>query len=100
MALPRGAMGMSAVSDLGISCSYSLTILAYVLPKHIDTEYIVDAKIVSMIKKYHNQKPQTNPWHRREEQHNHHETPLRHTKQSNQLPLPHQDDSKTRMDIR
>ena len=26
MALPRGAMGLSAVCDCGISCSYSLTI--------------------------------------------------------------------------
>ena len=34
-------------------------------------------KIVSMIRKYHNRKPQTNPWHREEEPHNHHETPGR-----------------------
>ena len=27
VALPRGAMGLSAVSDCGIFCSYSLTIL-------------------------------------------------------------------------
>ena len=27
MALPRGAMGLSAVCECGISCSYSLTIL-------------------------------------------------------------------------
>ena len=26
MALPRGALGLSAVCDCGISCSYSLTI--------------------------------------------------------------------------
>ena len=51
-----------------------------------------------MIRKYHNQKPQTNPWHREEEPHNHHETQERQTKQSNQLSLPHQDDCKTRMD--
>ena len=53
-----------------------------------------------MIRKYHNHKPKTNPWHREEEPHNHHETPGRQTKQSNQLSLPHQDDCKTRMDIK
>ena len=40
-----------------------------------------------MIRKYRNHKPQTNPWHREEEPHNHHETPGRQTKQSNQLSL-------------
>ena len=46
-------------------------------------------KIVSMIRKYHNHKPQTTPWHREEEPLNHHETPGRQIKQSNQLSLPH-----------
>ena len=55
-------------------------------------------KIVSMIRKYH--KLQTNPWHREEEPHNNHETPVRQTKQSNQLSLPHQDDCKTKMDTK
>ena len=32
-------------------------------------------KIVSMIRKYHNHKLQTTPWHREEEPLNHHETP-------------------------
>ena len=41
-----------------------------------------------MIRKYHNYKLQTNPWHREEEPHNNHETPGRQTKQSNQLSLP------------
>ena len=45
-----------------------------------------------MIRKYHNHKPQTNPWHCEEEPHIHHKTPGRQTKQSNQLILPHQDD--------
>ena len=45
------------------------------------------SKIVSMIRKYHNHKPKTNPWHREEEPQNHHETPGRQTKQSNQLSL-------------
>ena len=40
-----------------------------------------------MSRKYHNHKPKTNPWHREEEPHNHHETPGRQTKQSNQLSL-------------
>ena len=53
-----------------------------------------------MIRQYHNHKPQTNPWHREEEPHNYHETPGRQTKQSKQLSLPHQDDCKTRMEIK
>ena len=57
------------------------------------------SKKVSMIRKYHNHKPKTNPWHREEEPHNHHETPGRQTKKSNQLSLP-QDDYKTNMDIK
>ena len=44
-------------------------------------------KIVSMSRKYHNHKPQTNPWHREEEPHNHHETAGRQTKQSNLVHL-------------
>ena len=53
-----------------------------------------------MIRKYHNDKPQTTPWHREEESLNHQETPGRQIKQSNQLSLPHQDDCNTRMDIK
>ena len=53
-----------------------------------------------MIRKYHNHKLQTNTWHREEKPHNNHETPGRQMKQSNQLSLPHQDDRKTRMDIK
>ena len=41
-------------------------------------------KIVSMIRKYHNHKLQTIPWHCEKEPHNNHETPGRQTKQSNQ----------------
>ena len=55
---------------------------------------------VSMIRKYHNNKLQTNPLHREEEPHNNHETPGRQTKQSNQLSLPHQDDCLTEMDTK
>ena len=53
-----------------------------------------------MIRKYHNHKPQTTPWHGKEVPTNHHETPGRQIKQSNQLSLPHQDDFNTRMDIK
>ena len=53
-----------------------------------------------MIRKYHNHKPQTFPWHCEKEPLNHHETPGRQIKQSNQLSLPHQDDCNTRMDIK
>ena len=53
-----------------------------------------------MIRKYHNYKPQTNPWHHKEGPHNHHETPGRQTKHSKQLSLLHQDDCKTRTDTK
>ena len=53
-----------------------------------------------MIRKYHNQKPQTTPWHREKEPLSHNETPERDTKQSNQLSLPYQDDCNTKMDIK
>ena len=33
-----------------------------------------DKKIVSMIRKHHNHKLQTNPWHSEEEPHNNHKT--------------------------
>ena len=54
-----------------------------------------------MIRKYHNQKLQTNKWHLEEEPHNYHETPERQTKQSNQLSLfPIKMIAKTKMDIK
>ena len=53
-----------------------------------------------MIRKYHNHKLQTNPWHREETLHNNHKTLERQSKQSKQLSGPHQDDCKTRMDIK
>ena len=40
-----------------------------------------------MVRKYHNDKLQTNPWHREEESHNNKETQGRQAKQSNQLSL-------------
>ena len=45
------------------------------------------SKIASMIRKYHNHKQQTTPWHPKEEPLNYHETPGRQIKQSNQLSL-------------
>ena len=51
-----------------------------------------------MFRKYHNHKPQTTLWHCEEEPVNHHETPGRQIKQSNQLSLPHHNDCNTRMD--
>ena len=53
-----------------------------------------------MIRKYHNHKLQTTPWHREKEPFNHHETPGRKIKQSNQLSLLHQVDCNTRIDIK
>ena len=53
-----------------------------------------------MIRKYHNHKLQTNPWHREEEPLNHHATPGRQIKQSNHPSRPHQDDCNSRMDIK
>ena len=51
-----------------------------------------------MIRKYHNHTSQTTLWHRKEEPLNHHETPGRQIKQSNQLSLPHQDGYNIRTD--
>ena len=52
-----------------------------------------------MIRKYHNHKPQP-LLHREEEPLNHHGTPGRQNKQSNQLSLPHQDNCNTRTDTK
>ena len=53
-----------------------------------------------MLREYNNHKLQTNQWHRKEERHNHHETPGRLTKKKRiKLSLPHQGDCKHRMDI-
>ena len=41
-----------------------------------------------MIRKYHNHKPQTTPWHREEEPLNHQETPGRQIKQFVSQSLP------------
>ena len=52
-----------------------------------------------MIRKYHNHKLQTTPWHRKEELLNHQKTPGRQIKQNNQLSLPHQDDYLTNVNF-
>ena len=41
-----------------------------------------------MIRKYHNDKLQTNPYHHKEEPHNDQETPGRQTRQSSQFSFP------------
>ena len=83
-----------------IQCIITVASAVVLWPKP-RTLIIEKAKIVSMIRKYHNHKPQTTPWHCEEEQLiNHHETPGRQSKQSNQLSLPHLDDYNTRMDIK
>ena len=59
---------------------------------------------LEIVSEYDQEIPQSQtaetPWHRKEELLNHHETPGRQIKQSNQLSLPHQDDCNTRMDIK
>ena len=58
------------------------------IPRKLDDAKISHFTVVSMIRKHHNHKLQTTPWHREEEPLNHHETPG--IKQSNQPALPHQ----------
>ena len=55
---------------------------------------------MSIIRKYHNHKLLTNPWHHKKEPPNNHKTPGRQTEQNNQLSLPYQDDCNTRMDTK
>ena len=79
--------------------SYSIILIKSVA-NEVSSMVEKDAKIVSMIRKYHNHKPQATPLHRKEEPLNHHETPGRQIKQGNQLSLPHQDECNTRMAIK
>ena len=62
----------------------------------------MSAKLVSMIRKYHNYKLHTQPRYRKEEPQDIYskKTSERQYKQSNQLSLPRQDDCKTRKDIK
>ena len=67
-------------------------------------KYVFYFSIQHKISEYVQEIPQSqtadNLWHREEEPLNHHKTPRRQIKQSNQLSLPHQDDCNTRMDIK
>ena len=60
--------------------------------------------VSKIVNEYDQEIPQSqtadNPRHREEEGLNHHKTPGRQIKQSNQLSLPHQDDCNTGMDIK
>ena len=58
-----------------------LQFVIVVFPDHTHLLFLTTLilKIVRMIRKYHNHKLQTNPWHREEEPHNHHKTPGRQT---------------------
>ena len=79
---------------------HGITILYHYISVDLAHYVIFCAKIVSMIRKYHNHKPQTTLWHREEEPLNYYETPGRQIKQSNQLSLPHQDDCNTGTDTK
>ena len=61
-------------------------------------------KNTKIVSEYDQEIPQSQtaatPLHRKEESLNHHETPRRQIKQSNQLSLPNQDDCNTRMNIK
>ena len=86
-------MGCEATKPvIGVSDKVKLKPVSLTTETSYKTENLLVAKIVSMIRKYHNHKLQTNMWYHEEEPHNNHETPGRQTKQSNQLSLPHQDD--------
>ena len=76
-------------------CNCLSTEVKYILLLQSISKYLV-----RMIRKYHNHKLQTNPRHCEEEPYNNRDTPGRQTKRSNQLSLPHQDDCKTRRDIK
>ena len=58
------------------------------------------SKVSEYVQEIPQLKLQTNPWRHEEELHNSHETRGRQTKQTNLLSLPHQDDCKTRVDIK
>ena len=85
------ALILNKVLPKGVYYSFFALILTKALSPKLVSEYDQE---------YHNHKLQTTPWHREEEPLNHHETPGRQIKQSNQLSLPHQDDCNTRMDIK
>ena len=71
----------------------------YVQPAKAQTSLHIRAVWSEIVSEYDQEIPQPH-WHREDELLNHHETPGRQIKQSNQLSLPHQDDCNTRMDIK
>ena len=56
---------------LNLMLHYYKYILSWIIIKFGNFFYIFASKIVSMIRKYHNHKLQTTPWHREEEPLNH-----------------------------
>ena len=79
LAVPRGCLWFVIVvypdhTHLLFLCLWRKQIFVYIY------KYFAS---LSMIKKYHNHKPQTTPWDREEELLNHHETSGRQIKQSN-----------------
>ena len=72
--------------------------------KYLGILFTISGKFSKIVSEYDQEIPQSqtvdNPLHREEEPLNHHETPGRQIKQSNQLSLPHQDDCNTRMDTK
>ena len=72
--------------------------------RHFIYLFIYLEKYLEIVSEYDQEMPQLqtadNPVAPRGKPLNHHETPGRQIKQSNQLSLPHQDDCNTRMDIK
>ena len=73
-----------------------LRFVSVVIPDHAHLLFIIE---VSMIRKYHNHKLQTNTCYRKEEPHNNHETPARQSKANSSL-FHIRDDCKTRMETK
>ena len=82
--------------------------LSYTFSQYLITCFLTavrhEVNNLEIVSEYDQEIPQSQtadtPWHREEEPLNHHETPGRQIKQSNQLSLPYQDDCNTRMDIK
>ena len=72
--------------------------------QEFDRRFVLAEKTAKIVSEYDQKIPQSqtadNPLAREEEPLNHHETPGRQIKQSNQLSFPHEDDCNTRMDIK
>ena len=79
-----------------INTAYSANIHIYGM--NLIREYIQSKIASSMIRKYHYHKLQANPWHHEKESQNNHKT--NKVIPALSLSLPHQDNCKTRTDIR